>query len=137
MHAPLAKSDYSHCRSIQRDLSSSSEQDVDYLDLFGDSKRSKMYVEYTLACAADCLRLHPDLMEPSWNSAHASRDAKAIWELAQADVHRFNEMIDVDGASLSDGMILGIMWGCQWTPGLVWGGMMSWYIEKDASRHQG
>ncbi|NCZ53379.1 MAG: hypothetical protein EBY81_05740, partial [Verrucomicrobia bacterium] len=50
---------YKHCRSVQRDLTSSSEHDLDYLDLFGDSRRSKMYVKetiegveisYTVAC---------------------------------------------------------------------------------------
>jgi hypothetical protein len=66
---------YSHCRAVQRDLSHLGEEDLDYLDLFGDSKREKLYVEggssRTVACVADCLRLHPKLMEASWNPQHA------------------------------------------------------------------
>jgi hypothetical protein len=100
---------YKHCRSVQRDLTSSSEQDLDYLDLFGDSRRGKMYVKetiegveisYTMACAADCLRLHPGLMASSWNCANAARDACAIWETAETDVSRFQEMLDADGTDL-------------------------------------
>ena len=100
---------YKHCRSVQRDLTSSSEPDLDYLDLFGDSRRAKMYIKetidgmeisYTLACAAECLRLHPSLMDDSWNCNNASRDACATWEIAETDVARFKEMLDADGVDL-------------------------------------
>lgn len=100
---------YKHCRSVQRDLISSSEQDLDYLDLFGDSRRAKLYVKetiegveisYTMACAADCLRLHPSLMVTSWDCTHAPRDACAIWDATETDVVRFQEMLDADGAEL-------------------------------------
>lgn len=100
---------YKHCRSIQRDLTSSSEQDLDYLDLFGDSRRAKMYVKetiegveisYTLACATDCLRLHLSLMDTPWVCTNASRDACATWGAAEPDVARFQEMLGTDCADL-------------------------------------
>jgi hypothetical protein len=100
---------YNHCRSVQRDISFTSEHDLDYLDLFGDRKRTKQYVQetldgveirYTLACAADCLRLHPGLMDREWNSANASRDSASLWTGAESDVTRFNDMLNSDGMSL-------------------------------------
>ena len=109
---------YKHCRSVQRDLTSSSEQDLDYLDLFGDSRRAKMYVKetiegveisYTMACAADCLRLHPSLMVSLWDCTHASRDACAIWETTETDVKRFQEMLGADGTDLRDCLTIHVM----------------------------
>ena len=111
---------YNHCRSVQRDISFTSEQELDYLDLFGDKKRAKQYVvetldgveiRYTLACASDCLRLHPGLMDSRWNSANASRDAVSLWTDAESDVTRFNDMLNSDG--------MGLVFSCQRTPSLM------------------
>jgi hypothetical protein len=71
-----------------RDISFTSEHDLDSLDLFGDRKRTKQYVQetldgveirYTLDCASYFLRLHPGLMDSTWNSSNSSRDAASLW----------------------------------------------------------
>ena len=92
---------YKHCRAVQRDLSHLAEEELDYLDLFGDHRREKICTQAgtatcTMACVADCLRLHPLLMEASWNTSHASRDAETLFGAAAPDVVRFNEMLDSD-----------------------------------------
>jgi hypothetical protein len=101
--AGAMKQYYNHCRAVQRDLSHLGEEDLDYLDLFGDSKREKLYLEgtRTVACVADCLRLHPKLMEVTWNPHNASRDTEMLFESAAADIVRFNEMLDADGRKRS------------------------------------
>lgn len=92
---------YKHCRSVQRDLTSSSEQDLDYLDLFGDKLRGKIFEDgRTMACISDCLRLHPTLMDATWNAAHASRDSDHLFKSASDDIDRFNAMLDSDGRVL-------------------------------------
>ena len=100
---------YKHCRRFQRDLSSSSEQDLDYIDLFCDIRRTKRYITElvdgveisdTLASAVDCLRLHPGLMQASWNFTHAARDVCVVWKRAEAYVARWNDKVDSDGVGL-------------------------------------
>jgi len=97
---PLEKY-YKHCASIQRDLSAQFEDDLDYLDLFGDKSRGKIFEEgRTMACISDCLRLHPTLMESTWNATHASRDSDQLFKSAADDIDRFNVMLDSDGRGL-------------------------------------
>jgi hypothetical protein len=110
---------YNHCRSVQRDLSALSETDLDYLDLFCDSRRSKLYCTeilgevtffFTMACAADCLRLHPELMDRTWNVVNAARDSVSIWEACHRDVELFAEMLRRDSEVLifSISFVIGI-----------------------------
>lgn len=99
-HAPLEKY-YKHCASVQRDLNAQFEDDLDYLDLFGDKARGKIFEEgRTMACISDCLRLHPTLMEATWNVAHASRDSEQLFTRAAGDIDRFNVMLNSDGRVL-------------------------------------
>jgi len=96
---------YSHCRAVQRDLGQLVEEDLDYLDLFGDARRDKIFMEdggviRTMACVADCLRLHPKLMEVTWNASQAARDSERLFAEAADDVARFNLMLDADGRCL-------------------------------------
>jgi len=99
-HTPLEKY-YKHCASVQRDLSAQFEDDLDYLDLFGDKSRGKIFEEgRTLACISDCLRLHPALMEATWNVTHASRDSEQLFTHAADDMDRFNAMLNSDGRDL-------------------------------------
>ena len=99
-HTTLEKY-YKHCSSVQRDLSAQYEDDLDYLDLFGDKSRGKIFEEgRTMACISDCLRLHPTLMETTWNAAHASRDSEQLFKSAANDIDRFNVMLDSDGRVL-------------------------------------
>lgn len=103
---------YRHCRSIHIDVSHLAEAALDYMDLFGDSRREKIYVaqvgeeegaasfSYTMAAASDCLRAHPALMPDSWNVAHAARDAGQIWAGCGDEVRLFEEMLATDGAAL-------------------------------------
>lgn len=92
---------YKHCASVQRDLSAQFEDDLDYLDLFGDKSRGKIFKEgRTLACISDCLRLHPTLMETTWNAANASRDSDHLFKSAADDIDRFNAMLNSDGRVL-------------------------------------
>jgi hypothetical protein len=99
-HTPLEKY-YKHCASVQRDLSAQFEDDLDYLDLFGDKARGKIFEEgRTMACISDCLRLHPSLMEATWNAVHASRDSDQLFRSAADDIDRFNAMLDSDGRVL-------------------------------------
>jgi len=97
---------YEHCRSMQRDLGMLAEEDVDYQDLFCDKRRAKIFSEEfgfpcTFAAVADVLRLHPALMEATWNAANAQRDADRLWRDAAGDVKRFTEMLQAD-SSLTD-----------------------------------
>jgi len=95
-HTPLEKY-YKHCASVQRDLSAQFEDDLDYLDLFGDKSRGKIFEEgRTMACISDCLRLHPTLMEATWNATHGSRDSEQLFKSAADDIDRFNVMLDSD-----------------------------------------
>jgi len=99
-HTELEKY-YKHCASVQRDLSAQFEDDLDYLDLFGDKSRGKIFEEgRTMACISDCLRLHPTLMESTWNVANASRDSDQLFKSAADDIDRFNAMLDLDGRVL-------------------------------------
>ena len=99
-HIPLEKY-YKHCASVQRDLSAQFEDDLDYLDLFGDKLRGKIFEEgRTMACISDCLRLHPTLMETTWNVTHASRDSEQLFTRAADDMDRFNAMLNSDGRVL-------------------------------------
>ena len=86
-----------------------SAEDLDFLDLFGDGRRSKIFIELTedetsigmtFASASDCLRLHPTLMGPGWDFSHASRDAQQIWDSAASDVTRFLQLLNIDGLLL-------------------------------------
>jgi hypothetical protein len=100
---------YSHCRAVQRDLGQLVEEDLDYLDLFGDGRRDKIYVEEggvgrTMACVADCLRLHPKLMEVTWNASQAARDSERLFVEAGEDIARFNHMLDADSRCLKEGI---------------------------------
>ena len=99
-HTTLEKY-YKHCSSVQRDLSAQYEDDLDYLDLFGDKSRGKIFEEgRTMACISDCLRLHPTLMETTWNVTNASRDSDMLFKSATGDIDRFNVMLDSDGRGL-------------------------------------
>ena len=100
---------YKHCSRYQRDLSSSSDQDLDYFDLFCDIRRTKRYIteiidgveiSYTMASAVGCLLLHPGLMEASWDPTHVARDVCVVWKRAEAAVVRYNDKVDSDGVGL-------------------------------------
>jgi len=100
-HTPLEKY-YKHCGAVQKDLSNMCEDDLDYLDLFGDKQRGKIFENgRTMACISDCLRLHPTLMETTWNAVHASRDADKIFENTAEDFVCFNKILDGDCHGLS------------------------------------
>ena len=97
----LLETYYRHCASVQRDLSAQFEDDLDYLDLFGDKQRGKIFEEgRTMACISDCLRIHPTLMETTWDATHASRDSDQLFKSAAEDIDRFNVMLDTDGRKL-------------------------------------
>ena len=99
---------YRHCRSVHVDVACRQEEDLDYLDLFCDARREKLFLladegtpfSYTVACTADCLRAHPGLMPAGWMCTNAARDALQIWEGCATDVTLFKEMLAADGAVL-------------------------------------